>query len=292
MATEPITYVGIHLGPNAGSDDAIVGVRVVPNGNNGNEVYGRTLSADELDTGEGITLEVGEKLVFPPGSVKVTIQDVDRYPELEPDGYASLTNTAWTWLQVPPLPGEAFFNFVLAASRRIDMAHAHCVSALRELGDRPDEPFIRTRARIFNALGNAESMCIALNRAVRMIKNAHVEFTVTTPVPSEVEKMQEAVSAIRNAFEHIDDRAMGRAHRENPANAMSIFNQADLVSYGILRYASHSLNLRTEVIPALVAARRFIFDVIAEAGTTKTINTLIEFGPVTDDWGVANLARR
>ena len=32
MVTEPITYIGVHLGPNVGADDTIVGVRVVPSG--------------------------------------------------------------------------------------------------------------------------------------------------------------------------------------------------------------------------------------------------------------------
>ena len=283
MATKPITYIGLHFGPNLGANDAIVGVRVVPDGRNGNEVYGRTLNAGELDTGEGITLEAGEKLVFPAGSVKVTLQDIDRYADPELDGYAALANTVWTWLQVPPRPDEAFLHYLLAASRRLDRAHALCVSALRELGDRTDEPFIRTRVRLFNAIGNAESMCIALNRAIGMIKDAHAKFSVTTTVPSEVEAVQDAVQAIRDAFEHIDERAFGGARRETPLEAMSIFNQADLVTSGILRYAGHSLDLKVQVIPALIAARKFIYNVLAEAGTTKTINTPIESGPVKDD---------
>ena len=279
---EPITYISINLGPDAGVDDAVVGVRVVPEGRNGNEVYGRTLHIDESDTGEGIILVAGEKLVFPPGSVKVTLKDVDRYVDPEVDGYASVANTVWTWLQIPPSPCHAYFLYMLAASRRLDRAHALCVGVLQELGHRPDEPFIKTRVRIFGALGNAESMCIALNRAIVMAGDASARFSVKTAVPSEVQAVKDAVLAIRNAFEHIDERAFGGARRETPEEAMSIFNQADLVASGTLRYAGHALSLRTQVIPALLAARKFIYDVIAEAGATKTVNKPIEFGPFRD----------
>lgn len=283
MVSEPITYIGLHLGPNSGANDAVIGVRVVPERKVGNVVYARTLNAGELDTDEGISLDVGEKLVCPPGSVKVTIQDVDRYAKLHSDGYAAITNTVWTWLQIPPHADETFFNYLLAVSRRLDMAHALCLAALSELSDRADEPFIRTRERIFGALGNAELMCISLNRAIEMIRKTQTYFQgIKTAVPKEVEDLREAVSAIRNAFEHIDERAVGRTRRENAEDATSIFDQGDLVSYGVLRYADHALNLRTHVVPALIIARKFIYDVITEAGTAKTVSQAIEFGPVSE----------
>ena len=282
MAVEPITYISINLGPNVGANDTVVVVRVVSDGRNGNEVFGRTLNVGEPDTGEGIVLKVGEKLVFPSGNVKVTLQDVDRYADPEQDGYAALTNTVWTWLQIPPSSSLAFFLYMLAASRRLDGAHALCVGALRELGDRPDEPFMKTRTRIFGALGNAESMCIALNRAFVMISDVGARFSVKVAVPSEVEAIQDAVLAIRNAFEHIDERAFGNARQETPVEAISIFNQADLVKSATLRYGNYELDLRTQVIPALVAARQYIYDVIAEAGSSKTVNKPLEFGPFSD----------
>ena len=286
-----ITHIGVHLGPDINGNDAVVGVRVVPNGRNSNKVYGRTLNFGEPDSDESIRLEVGEKLVFPPGSVSVTLQDVDRYADPEPDGYTTVANTVWTWLQIPPLRNKAFFNYLLATSRRLDTAHTLCVSVLQEIGNYPsNEPFIKTRARIFKALGHAELMCIAFNRAIKMIENAHDKVSATTTVPNEVNTVQKAVLAIRNAFEHIDERAMGNARQEVPADAMSIFNQADLIS-GVLRYANHSLDLKAEVIPALIVARKFIFDVVAEAGNTKTINSPIESELSGSDSTTTNSAR-
>ena len=283
MVAEPITYIGVHLGRDVGANDAIVGVRVVPAGRSGNEVYGRTLNSGERDQGEGITRDSGDKLVFPLGSVKIKLDDVDRYAEKGPDGFAPVTNTLWTWSQIPPCPDETFFHYFLAASRRIDMAHSFWMSALDALRPRQDEPFIKNRVRVFNALGNAESMCIALNRAFMMITRPPAEFSVSTKPPREVETLHEAVRAVRDAFEHIDERATGRAREEDATQALSIFDQTDLVSSGILTYANYSINLRSEVIPVLVAVRKFIYDVIAEKGTTKTLDQRLEFEPFTDD---------
>lgn len=283
MTTEPITYISLHLGPKAGANDAVVGVRVVPDSKVGDVIYARTLNPGEPDTDEGISLNVGEKLVFPPGSVKITLEDVDRYARPESDGYADVTNTVWTWLRVPPPPDETFFNYLLTLSRRLDMSHALCASALREVGERPDEPFIRTRERIFNALGHVESMCVAFAHAIEMMKDAHVKLTVASTVPKEVEAVQEATFSIRNAFIHFDERAMTVAHGMRTEDGRSIYSQPDLVKHGTLHFAGHSLDLQTQVIPALVAARRYVYDVISEAGTTKTFNQPIEFGPFADD---------
>ena len=290
MATEPIAYIGLHLGANPRTNDAVVGVRIVPTGREGNVVYARTLNADEPDRGERITLEVGEQLVLPRGSAKVSIADVDRYAEPEPDGYAAVTNTVWTWLQIPPHSGEEFFHYMLAIARRLDQAHARWASSLRQLDSRPDEPFIKSRARTFDALGNAESMCNALNRSVSMINAAPEALGVKTPVPNALKNLQEALVAIRDAFEHIDERAIGKVRHTPSVDALSIFYQGDLVTGGILQYASHSLNLRTEVLPVLMAARKFVYDVISEPGNMKTMNNEITSGPVTEDSGAVNLS--
>ena len=39
--------------------------------------------------------------------------------------------------------------------------------------------------------------------------------------------------AIRNAFEHIDERAVGKAHREGPKDAESVFGQSDFFCSGV-----------------------------------------------------------
>ena len=268
----PITYISINLGPKVGANDSLAGVRVVPAGRNGNRVYGRTLKHGEPDSGEGIPLEVGETLEFPAGSVSVTMADVDRYSEQGPDGYAPVANTVWTWLAIPPFKhDQVFVNYLLAAARRLDAAHAHCSGALRGLPKIPNELGFRAREAMFDALGDAESMCVALSRAIRMIARARATISAPAAIPEEVSAIEHAVLAIRDAFEHIDERAVGKARREDPSDAMSVFDQSDFFTSGVLRYAGHSLDIREEAIPALIAGRKFIVEAATEAGLTKTI---------------------
>ena len=278
LTVDPITYISINLGPIVGEGDFLAGVRVVPAGRNGNKVYGRSLNHGEPDSGEGILIKTNEILEFPAGSISVTMADVDRYSKPEADGYAPVTNTVWTWLAIPPHEDDqTFVNYLLAVARRLDAAHAHCTRALRFLTDPPNEKGFRAREAMFNALGDAESMCIALSRAIRMIDQARDTISAPVAVPQEISVIKDAVLAIRDAFEHIDERAIGKARRENSAGAMSVFDQSDFFTTGVLRYAGYSLNIRGEVIPALIAGRQFIIEAATRAGLRKIINEPIEW---------------
>lgn len=284
MANEPISpirYMGFNIGPNVGDNDTLLRVRVVLAGRDGNKVIGKTVNYGEPDSGDAITMRLGEKLLFPVGNVKITIQDIDRENSPGPDGYAAVSNTIWTWVQVGPSPDLELFRFLVAAARRLDTAHDLCVNALNELESYPEEePFIKTKARVFRALGYAELMCVAFNRAVRMIKDIPSKFSVSIAVPNTVDAIFPALKDIRDALEHIEERAFEivNARGDRHPDALTIFHQDDFSSLGILRYANHSLNIRTEVIPALIYSRQFIFQVAVEkAGAAKTINVPVEF---------------
>ena len=278
MTIGPVTYISINLGPQVGVNDFLAGVRVVPAGRDGSRLYGRTLHQGEPDSGEGISIEPGETLEFPAGSISVTMADVDRYAEPGSDGYSPVVNTVWTWLAIPPRQhDQTFVNYLLAAARRLDAAHTHCTAALSFLDNPTDELGFRAREAMFDALGHAESMCVALSRAVRMVAQARQAISTPAAVPSQVDAIEEAVLAIRNAFEHIDERAVGRARNENSVDAMSVFDQSDFFASGVLRYAGHSLDIRAEIIPALISGRRFIVEAATKAGLRKTINEPIQW---------------
>ena len=76
---------------------------------------------------------------------------------------------------------------------------------------------------------------------------------------------------------------MGQVRNKPHQDAISIFHQPDFFKSGVLRYASHSLDLVKEVLPALVAGRQYIFDVAVEkSGPSIVINQPIELGPFTE----------
>ena len=275
---KPITHISLHRSLTDGDGDFLVGLRVVFDRKSGNTVYGRTLRPNEVDSGEGIPVKSGENLEFPPRSIGITMADVDRYAEIQSDGYAPVGNTVWTWLALPPdQSNHSYVVYLLAAARRLDSAYKHFRSASHLVSNLPPEKGYRARETMFDALGDAESMCIALNRAIRMINAAQQSIQVSTAVPREIEEIKETVESIRNAIEHIDERALGRARRENYADAISVFDQSDFFTSGVLKYAESELDIDADVLPALIKGREFIIDAAQEAGLCKICEESIKF---------------
>ena len=69
---------------------------------------------------------------------------------------------------------------------------------------------------------------------------------------------------MRNAFEHIDERAEGRIGRskEFDPEALTIFDQPDFIESSELSYKGYSVNFDEEVIAALLECRDFIMSAI------------------------------
>ena len=174
-------------------------------------------------------------------------------------------------------PDPVLFRLLFATGRRLDTAHALCAAAMQALSG-PNEPFIKARARIFESLGHAELMCVALNRAIEMYGRVSFEFRIQVVEPDAVSTIRPALRQIRNAFEHIDDRAVGRVRGAQHPDALSIFDQRDYLSNGVLRYGAYSLDLRAQVTSALVECRQALFDIAAKtAGNAKILNYPITF---------------
>ncbi len=72
------------------------------------------------------------------------------------------------------------------------------------------------------------------------------------------------------AAQLVEERAAGRAHREGPDVAVSIFCQTDLFA-GVLRCSGHALDIRQDVVPALLAGRRFMLEAATMHGATKML---------------------
>lgn len=103
-------------------------------------------------------------------------------------------------------------------------------------------------------------MCIALHRTVRILQRR----SLALQLPASVSKKKKALAEIRDALEHIEERAVGRVRKEDRPEAVSIFDQRDFVSRGVLTYSSHSLDLRLEALPMLIDLRRKIFEAAAQ----------------------------
>ena len=115
----------------------------------------------------------------------------------------------------------------------------------------------------FNALAAAEVAIVALGRCYRMVNALVEKHCPELQVPDSVAKTQEAILEMRNAFEHIDERAEGKVGGGRlVAGALTIFDQPDFVKASILRYRGHQINFETSVITALVDCRELVMDAI------------------------------
>lgn len=237
--------------------------RIVPIRREGNIVYARTLRRGEEDTGEAIHLKAGDQLVIPAGELVVDSRDIDEhYNPKRSGGYRPVANTVWSWYRFAT-EQLGFFLFLFALARRTDAAHALWVLAIEARDKARTESGISQRLSHFNALAAAEVAIVALGRCYRMVSTLVQKYCPELLVPDSVTTTQEAVIEMRNAFEHIDERAEGKIGGGRfDVDALSIFNQPDFVQSSILRYRHHTLNFESDVIAALIDCRELVMDAI------------------------------
>lgn len=253
-------------GDQPGEGNFLIGGRLVPDGREGNIIYARTLQRGEEDTGEGVHVEAGEQLVIRAGGFVIDSQDIDEYhnPILS-SGYRPVANTVWTWHQFAK-EQLGFFLFSSALARRTDAAHALWVSAIKTRDEARKEAGIPHRQANIHALAAAEVAIIALGRCYRMVRVLVEKYCPGMDIPQSVTKTEDAVLEMRNAFEHIDERAEGKVspRRVNVVDALTIFNQPDFVQESVLRYKNYELNFESDVIVALISCRELIMEAVDE----------------------------
>ncbi len=260
-------------GNNQDQGDFLFGFRVVPIKREGNVVYARTLRRGEEDTGEAVHLEPGDRLVFSAGEIVIDSRDIDEYYNPKGlGGYRPVANTVWTWHRVAK-EQLGFFLFFFSLARRTDAAHALWASAIQARDKARQDEGIPQRQGHFKALAAAEMAIVALGRCYRMVCGLIEKYCPELQVPDSVTKTLEAVQEMRNAFEHIDERAEGKVGRgESHLDALTIFNQPDFVESSILRYKNYELDFETDVIAALVDCRELIMEAIDERARQKAGN--------------------
>jgi hypothetical protein len=101
---------------------------------------------------------------------------------------------------------------------------------------------------------------VALGRAVDMVRQAADSIGCTVPLPAQVTSSWPALHDIRNAYEHIEDRALGQVHEKPHPDALTIFDQERLLTAGALVYGKHQLDVTKEVPRLLAEVRQFFKD--------------------------------
>lgn len=241
----------------------LFGGRIVPVGRIGNRVFVRTLRHGEKDTGETVRLREGDRITFRAGDLVIDSRQIDAMSPKGRGGYAPVANTVWTWYQIASEQAD-FLLFFFALARRLDAAHALWTSAANERDHAKEEGGIPQRTGFFSTLATAEMAIIALNRAFTMSNTLIAEYCPDLELPESVQAMQGTISEMRNAFEHIGDRAHGKVSwtKISYRDAWSIFNQPDFIEKSVLRYKEHSLNFDEDLLAALLDSRELIMQAI------------------------------
>ncbi len=235
--------------------------RLVPDGREGNKVFARSLRPGEVDTGEVVHVEAGQELVIRAGRLSIDSNEVDAHSPVGMGGYAPVANTIWTMHQ---FMGEqlGYYLFIFALARRLDAAHQSWSEAMKDRNAAIGQDGINQRYAMFSALATAEIAVVALYRASTMAVTLIEKHCGDLCLPDELRRVQPALKEMRDAFEHIDERAEGKVgmNQRVDLSALSIFHQPDFIGSAILRYKERVLDFDQDFLAALLACRKLVLD--------------------------------
>ena len=89
-------------------------------------------------------------------------------------------------------------------------------------------------------------------------------FPLSLEIPDSLRKMEPIIKDMRDAFEHIDERAQGKINQRGKmdAEALTIFDQPDFIGSSVLHYRGEQLHFYEDVLGALLSCRGLVLKVI------------------------------
>lgn len=262
VVMQAISHVGLHTTDVEGSvADLITSMRVVPVRREHGVVYARTLRRGEEDTGRRVHVRPGESLTLEAGAVAVELDAIDEREPATSSGHVPLTPVLSTWFAVGHENTDlARVRYLLAAARRLDVANVLLmqVEVHRSELEPERQPGPNLRRAFLALIGAVEMAIVALGRAVDMVKKAKTAIECDLQVPEAVSEAMAALIEIRNAYEHIEDRAQGQVRGQPHPDALTIFDYRELIEHDRIRYGQHELDLVEQVPKLLGAVRQFL----------------------------------
>lgn len=267
VITTHLSHFGVHFTPEVGrEDDLITSMRAVPDGREGSVVYARTLDPDEVDTGETVQIRPGDNVRIRPGKLVVALDAIDATVDPFEDGYVPLTNTLWTWITLFGSDAPDGVRLLLATSRRLDASHRLLRLVRSGLNDLEQGQMgvYAKRVVTYETIGTVELAVVGLNRALQMASQISKHFESTISVPSAVITKLPAIKALRDAYEHIEDRAMGRVRGQPDPTALTVFDYERLFHERVIAYAEHTLSLGDESTQLFLETREYLKSIATE----------------------------
>lgn len=249
----------LNLGPD---DEFLLLGRLVPAGSDGNTVFARSLRPGEEDTGKSVHVPAGKRLVIRPGDLSFNSDEIDARSPKGRGGYAPVADTLWTWYRLVGAEDPNFLMMVLAVARRLDATHVFWSATMEALEEAASLAGIARRSTMFQALAMAEVTVISLSRVVQILYGLKEKIEPGLEMPEDIDSLRPTLQRMRNALEHIDERAMGEAKDGTADDAMSIFFQPYFVDAGVLTYAGEGMSFTEGVPVALGLCREVMMSVI------------------------------
>lgn len=257
IVMEHIAYVTLHT-ELEGADGYMLSLRVVPVREEPGKVYARTLRYGEHDDGRRAHWRPNDEFVIE--EMNVSLDYVDEWEGKGVAGYAPLTPVLFTWMSFGTHQSDEKHRYLLAAARRLDQAHT-LFQRIDELRQSDPEGAPAVRRAVFELVGATELAVVSLGRAVNMCTQARAAIGTTAAVPTDITTRGRAVKEIRNAYEHIEDRALGNVWGTPHPDALTIFDHHRVVIDGVIAYGGYQLDLATDVPQLIASVRQFLKDV-------------------------------
>lgn len=254
----PISHSAVYSGETG--DNLMFSSRLVPNDAPGSN-NARVLRFGEHDDGRRVHVRPGGQVTFEPVTELLAINELESRGI---EGYVPITPVLFTWFATVPDVPEERSRYLLAAARRLDRAQSLFTQAASALDLEPTH-WPATRRALFEMIGIVELAVVSLSRAMDMCIRMRKLMGVATPVPDAVSTRMTAVTEIRNAYEHIEDRALGRVRNVPNEDAATIFEHTSLITDNVVTYGKYTLNLDSDVTEITDALRAFLLQATADA---------------------------
>lgn len=155
-------------------------------------------------------------------------------------------------------PSPEIVRLLLTAQRRCDTAHRQFTRVREQLDTWQSAPGTLQDAVFL--IGDAELAVVALEGSLACLEQ--VRSKLSPPAghwPKDIQRRRDAVTQLRDAYIHIDARAIGCIkHDTNPDLALSIFLYESLIKKRTLTYGQWRLGVDQEATNLLVATAKYI----------------------------------
>jgi hypothetical protein len=175
------------------------------------------------------------------------------------DGYRPIADPVFVWGRTLGMPPLAEYRLVLAAARRLDSGHLQLERVREGIATAPPMGSPAGRWRLHEVVGDAELTIIALDKSLDIIlKKLTGSARVSQPIPAIIRSKQPLMGRLRDHYEHIEERALGKIRGKNDRQAEGAWELSSLFSERKFTDGIDSLGIDEEATALCLASRSYL----------------------------------